>query len=131
MFKSDGAKLADVTLEAAATPPPAAADATSLSISQKKREAWPAKEARLQSSSPLAGSVPGWQLTSFIVKSNDDLRQEVHHPHGLAPLPAHSGRPLHVPVHPTLLTVRCISLARSPRVLPARAAAANRSSSCR
>ena len=34
------------------------------------------KEARLRASSPLA-AVREWELTSFIVKSNDDLRQEV------------------------------------------------------
>lgn len=43
----------------------------------KKRETWADKEARLRASSPLAAQVREWELTSFIVKSNDDLRQEV------------------------------------------------------
>lgn len=46
-------------------------------LAEKKREAWVAKSSRLKQTSTLASKVPGWELTSFIVKSNDDLRQEV------------------------------------------------------
>ena len=38
-------------------------------------ERWAEKKARLAASSPH-GSLPGWDLTGCIVKSNDDLRQE-------------------------------------------------------
>lgn len=39
-------------------------------------ESWDARKARIQRESPF-GHVPGWQLCSVIVKTNDDLRQEV------------------------------------------------------
>ena len=48
-----------------------------MSVGEKKREPWPDKAQRLQKNSPLASTVAGWELASFIVKSNDDLRQEV------------------------------------------------------
>eukprot|EP00977_Amphora_coffeiformis_P022409 scaffold10860_cov182-Amphora_coffeaeformis.AAC.26 len=38
-------------------------------------ERWAEKKARIAASSPQ-GSLPGWDLTGVIVKSNDDLRQE-------------------------------------------------------
>ena len=47
-----------------------------LTLSQKKKELWDAKEARLRATSERAGT-PGWCLASLIIKSNDDLRQEV------------------------------------------------------
>ncbi|EOD13269.1 phosphatidylinositol-4-kinase [Emiliania huxleyi CCMP1516] len=47
-----------------------------LTLSQKKKELWDAKEARLRATSERAG-MPGWCLASLIIKSNDDLRQEV------------------------------------------------------
>jgi phosphatidylinositol 4-kinase len=39
------------------------------------KEAWVAKQSRIQASSPV-GSLPGWRLLPIIVKSGDDLRQE-------------------------------------------------------
>ncbi|KAI9913202.1 hypothetical protein PsorP6_006242 [Peronosclerospora sorghi] len=39
-------------------------------------ESWEARKARIQSESPM-GKLPGWNLFSVIVKTNDDLRQEV------------------------------------------------------
>ncbi|TYZ64868.1 hypothetical protein PybrP1_010589 [[Pythium] brassicae (nom. inval.)] len=39
-------------------------------------ESWEARKARIQRESPF-GQLPGWQLFSVIVKTNDDLRQEV------------------------------------------------------
>lgn len=39
-------------------------------------ESWAARRARIQRESPF-GHVPGWELFSVIVKTNDDLRQEV------------------------------------------------------
>ncbi|KAL1524325.1 hypothetical protein AB1Y20_019225 [Prymnesium parvum] len=47
-----------------------------LDSSSRKREAWPDKQARLKAKSEF-GSNPRWSLSSMIVKSNDDLRQEV------------------------------------------------------
>ncbi|KAL3914830.1 MAG: hypothetical protein SGPRY_007482 [Prymnesium sp.] len=51
-------------------------DSSELNSSSRKREPWSEKEARIKAKSEL-GSVQGWGLTSMIVKSNDDLRQEV------------------------------------------------------
>ena len=45
-------------------------------MAEKKREPWAKKVQRLRETSQLS-SVKGWELRSFIVKSNDDLRQEV------------------------------------------------------
>jgi len=45
-------------------------------VGSLKREAWNSKAARLRLLSPLA-ALDGWTLTSLIVKSNDDVRQEV------------------------------------------------------
>ena len=75
----------EVVEVAGAAPAPAAATSDvklvvpgeTMTLAAKKREAWADKEKRLKGESPLAGSVPSWQLASFIVKSNDDLRQEV------------------------------------------------------
>uniref|UniRef100_H3GL13 1-phosphatidylinositol 4-kinase n=1 Tax=Phytophthora ramorum TaxID=164328 RepID=H3GL13_PHYRM len=39
-------------------------------------ESWEERKARIQSESPV-GKLPGWNLFSVIVKTNDDLRQEV------------------------------------------------------
>ena len=39
-------------------------------------QVWEAKEARIKSKSEL-GRTDGWTLRSLIVKSNDDVRQEV------------------------------------------------------
>ncbi|EGZ21959.1 phosphatidylinositol 3 and 4-kinase-like protein [Phytophthora sojae] len=39
-------------------------------------ESWEERKARIQSESPM-GKLPGWNLFSVIVKTNDDLRQEV------------------------------------------------------
>lgn len=39
------------------------------------KEAWAAKQSRIQGTSPV-GSLPGWRLLPIIVKSGDDLRQE-------------------------------------------------------
>ncbi|KAF4315966.1 hypothetical protein BBO99_00004443 [Phytophthora kernoviae] len=39
-------------------------------------ESWEERKARIQSESPM-GKLPGWNLVSVIVKTNDDLRQEV------------------------------------------------------
>nr|CCA26609.1 phosphatidylinositol kinase (PIKG3) putative [Albugo laibachii Nc14] len=39
-------------------------------------ECWSEKQARIRSSSPM-GHFPGWRLFSVIVKTNDDLRQEM------------------------------------------------------
>lgn len=39
-------------------------------------EGWEDRKARIQSESPM-GKLPGWNLFSVIVKTNDDLRQEV------------------------------------------------------
>ena len=44
---------------------------------EKKKEPWGKKVDRLKRTSSLASAVPGWELRSFFVKSNDDLRQEV------------------------------------------------------
>jgi len=54
-----------------------ALDVGALTIKEKKKEKWAAKAERLGKTSPLAMSLPRWHLTSFLVKSNDDLRQEV------------------------------------------------------
>jgi len=43
---------------------------------EKRKETWQSKADRLRASSPLSKN-PGWEVRSFIVKSNDDLRQEV------------------------------------------------------
>ena len=43
---------------------------------EKKREKWVTKVERLRKSSALSATA-GWHLSSFFVKSNDDLRQEV------------------------------------------------------
>lgn len=43
---------------------------------EKKREKWLTKVERLRKSSALS-TTAGWHLSSFFVKSNDDLRQEV------------------------------------------------------
>jgi len=48
----------------------------SLDLTTKKRENWSDKSARIGSSSALS-SMSGWRLSSLIVKSNDDVRQEV------------------------------------------------------
>ena len=40
-------------------------------------QVWEAKEARIKSKSEL-GRTDGWALRSLIVKSNDDVRQEVY-----------------------------------------------------
>jgi len=45
-------------------------------VSMACGESWAAKRARIQAASP-DGQRPGWDLLSMIVKSNDDLRQEV------------------------------------------------------
>ena len=47
-----------------------------LSIAEKKKELWEAKAERIGSTSDLR-KLPGWTLKSLIVKSNDDVRQEV------------------------------------------------------
>ena len=47
-----------------------------LSVGDRKREEWRAKVERVGAKSELR-STEGWALKSFIVKSNDDLRQEV------------------------------------------------------
>ncbi|CAI5707699.1 unnamed protein product [Peronospora farinosa] len=39
-------------------------------------ESWEERKARIQSESPM-GKLPGWNLFSVIIKTNDDLRQEV------------------------------------------------------
>jgi len=39
-------------------------------------ETWASKKSRIRLASPHAASSPGWDLTSIIVKANDDLRQE-------------------------------------------------------
>ncbi|POM80345.1 LOW QUALITY PROTEIN: Phosphatidylinositol kinase (PIK-G3) [Phytophthora palmivora] len=39
-------------------------------------ESWEERKARIQNESPM-GKLPGWNLFSVIVKTNDDLRQEV------------------------------------------------------
>uniref|UniRef100_M4B7A5 1-phosphatidylinositol 4-kinase n=1 Tax=Hyaloperonospora arabidopsidis (strain Emoy2) TaxID=559515 RepID=M4B7A5_HYAAE len=39
-------------------------------------ESWEKRKARIQSESPM-GKMPGWNLFSVIIKTNDDLRQEV------------------------------------------------------
>jgi len=44
---------------------------------EKRKEPWAKKQQRLASSSPFTRLEPTWELRSFIVKSNDDLRQEV------------------------------------------------------
>jgi hypothetical protein len=49
----------------------------SMTFREKKGETWAAKQARLSKASPLSKELKGWELASFIVKSNDDLRQEV------------------------------------------------------
>lgn len=51
-------------------------EGTTLSLSDKKRELWDAKEKRIAAVSSYS-SKPGWTLRSLIVKSNDDVRQEV------------------------------------------------------
>ena len=45
-------------------------------VSQAFGESWASKKARVQQTSPEGGR-KGWELVSLIVKSNDDLRQEV------------------------------------------------------
>jgi phosphatidylinositol 4-kinase len=57
-------------------PAEAAAATETLTVSQKKKELWDAKEYRLRACSPRS-SLPGWGLASLIIKSNDDVRQEV------------------------------------------------------
>jgi len=54
----------------------AATPSAPLSLSEKKREGWVAKTERVRKSS-ARGGVPGWSLRSLIIKSNDDVRQEV------------------------------------------------------
>ncbi|KAG5181288.1 kinase-like domain-containing protein [Tribonema minus] len=49
---------------------------TQFCVSLAFGESWASKKARIQASSPV-GAEPGWDLVSIIVKSNDDLRQEV------------------------------------------------------
>ncbi|GMF24272.1 unnamed protein product [Phytophthora fragariaefolia] len=39
-------------------------------------ESWEERKSRIQSESPM-GKLPGWNLFSVIIKTNDDLRQEV------------------------------------------------------
>ena len=78
------AKIASqLTSAEAPSPFPTAADTTKQPVEElpptlieKKREPWKVKAERLARTSPFA-STEGWQLRSFIVKSNDDLRQEV------------------------------------------------------
>ena len=55
----------------------AAAGKSELDASSRKREGWPEKQSRLKAKSELGGTA-GWSLNSMIVKSNDDLRQEVN-----------------------------------------------------
>ena len=38
---------------------------------------WKAKEQAARDKSPFAATAPSWRLQAVIVKSNDDLRQEV------------------------------------------------------
>ena len=70
-------------------------------VSTLKREAWDVKAARLRLSSPLA-TLEGWTLTSLIVKSNDDVRQEVfvmqliRYCHGIFPHDYCWLRPYHI-----------------------------------
>jgi len=64
--------LSSMTLEV----PPESAMQNALTMVEKKKEPWARKQGRLAEMSPLA-SMPNWELRSFIVKSNDDLRQEV------------------------------------------------------
>ena len=45
-----------------------------LTVVEMKRESWSDKAQRIGGSSELR-SLPGWALKSFIVKSNDDVRQ--------------------------------------------------------
>ncbi|CAN0043810.1 unnamed protein product, partial [Choristocarpus tenellus] len=45
-------------------------------VSQAFGESWASKRARIKAASP-EGHKLGWGLVSIIVKSNDDLRQEV------------------------------------------------------
>ncbi|CAN0539042.1 unnamed protein product, partial [Laminaria digitata] len=45
-------------------------------VSQAFGESWAGKRARIKAAS-AEGGVPGWDLVSIIVKSNDDMRQEV------------------------------------------------------
>lgn len=45
-------------------------------VSQAFGESWASKRARIKEASAEGGN-PGWGLVSIIVKSNDDLRQEV------------------------------------------------------
>jgi hypothetical protein len=52
---------------------------TQFCVSLAFGESWASKKARIKASSPQGGA-PGWDLVSIIVKSNDDLRQEVSSP---------------------------------------------------
>lgn len=45
-------------------------------VSQAFGESWANKRARIKAASAW-GNEPGWDLVSIIIKSNDDLRQEV------------------------------------------------------
>ncbi|CAN0090308.1 unnamed protein product, partial [Phaeothamnion confervicola] len=45
-------------------------------VGQAFGESWESKRARVKAASPVGGQT-GWELVSIIVKSNDDLRQEV------------------------------------------------------
>lgn len=45
-------------------------------VSQAFGESWAGKRARIKAAS-AEGSEEGWDLVSIIVKSNDDMRQEV------------------------------------------------------
>lgn len=45
-------------------------------VGQAFGESWAGKRARIKAASAL-GSEAGWDLVSIIVKSNDDMRQEV------------------------------------------------------
>ncbi len=49
---------------------------TQFCVTQAFGENWASKKNRIRELSPF-GNLPGWDLVSFIAKSNDDLRQEV------------------------------------------------------
>lgn len=65
----------DAPAAVAAVPDAPSLPAT-LTLSEKKKELWEAKEARVRACSPRS-ALPGWSLASLIIKSNDDVRQEV------------------------------------------------------
>ncbi len=73
---SVSATLGPIALESPDFYPPVEGAPAAPTMVEKKKEPWNKKEERLRASSPLA-SVDDWELRSFIVKSNDDLRQEV------------------------------------------------------